>query len=98
MGEDAKVDYNPIEKYLKTRDLRESGFMNEDIADFMGITKAQVKENLEVLDLIDDYLSTYGYDGIYTMAVRIEVVSEGGTANYEPVSANRNCRIELFMQ
>ena len=29
---------------------------------------------------------------------RIEVVSEGGTANYEPVSANRNCRIELFMQ
>ena len=28
----------------------------------------------------------------------IEVVSEGGTANYEPVSANRNCRIELFMQ
>ena len=69
MGEDAKVDYNPIEKYLKTRDLRESGFMNEDIADFMGITKTQVKENLEVLDLIDDYLSTYGYDGIYTMAV-----------------------------
>ena len=29
---------------------------------------------------------------------RIEVVSEGGTANYEPVSANRNCRIEMFMQ
>lgn len=69
MGEDAKVDYNPIEKYLKTRDLRESGFMNEDIADFMGISKTQVKENLEILDLIDDYLSTYGYDGIYTMAV-----------------------------
>ena len=69
MGEDAKVDYNPIEKYLKTRDLRESGFMNEDIADFMGISKTQVKENLEILDLIDDCLSTYGYDGIYTMAV-----------------------------
>ena len=29
---------------------------------------------------------------------RMEVLSEGGTANYEPVSANRNCRIELFMQ
>ena len=29
---------------------------------------------------------------------RIEVVSEGGIAAYEPVSANRNCRIELFMQ
>lgn len=29
---------------------------------------------------------------------RMEVLSEGGTANHEPVSANRNCRIELFMQ
>ena len=29
---------------------------------------------------------------------RMEVLSEGGTANYEPVPANRNCRIELFMQ
>lgn len=27
---------------------------------------------------------------------RIEVLSEGGTAVWEPVSANRNCRIELF--
>ncbi len=29
---------------------------------------------------------------------RIEILSEGGTAEYEPVTANRNCRIELFMQ
>ena len=29
---------------------------------------------------------------------RMEVLSEGGTADYEPISANRNCRIELFLQ
>ena len=29
---------------------------------------------------------------------KIDVLSEGGTQVYEPVSANRNCRIELFMQ
>lgn len=29
---------------------------------------------------------------------RIEVQSEGGIAAYEPVSANRNCRIELFIK
>ncbi len=28
---------------------------------------------------------------------RIEVLSDGGTAVYEPVAANRNCRIELFV-
>lgn len=68
MGEDAKVDYNPIEKYLKTRDLKESNFTDEEIAEFMGVTKSDVKTNLQILDLIDDYLSNYGYDGIYTMA------------------------------
>lgn len=29
---------------------------------------------------------------------RIEILSQGGTASYEPLSANRNCRIELFIQ
>ena len=28
---------------------------------------------------------------------RIEVRSEGGTTTYEPVLANKNCRIELFV-
>ena len=28
----------------------------------------------------------------------IEVLSEGGTAEYSPVEANRNCRIELFIR
>ena len=30
--------------------------------------------------------------------VNIEVLSEGGTAEYSPVEANRNCRIELFIR
>ena len=29
---------------------------------------------------------------------RIEVLSQGGTVSYEPLSANRNCRIELFAE
>ena len=29
---------------------------------------------------------------------RIEILSQGGTASYEPLSANRNCRIELFIR
>lgn len=68
MGEDEKVDYNPIEKYLKSRDLEESGFTRDEIASFMGIKKTDVDINLEILNLIDDYLAYYEYDGIYTMA------------------------------
>ena len=68
MGEDEKVDYNPIEKYLKCKDLEDAGFTRDEIASFMGITKKEVDQNLEILDLMDQYLAFYEYDGIYTMA------------------------------
>lgn len=67
MGEDAKVDYNPIEKYLKCRKLKENGFVDKDIADMMGIGTGEVKKMLSTLELMDEYLEEYGYDGIYTL-------------------------------
>lgn len=66
MAEDAKVDYAPIEKYLKASDLKELNFSNEQIASFMGVKLPDVKMYLEVLDLMNEYLDTYGYSGIYT--------------------------------
>lgn len=68
MGEDAKVDYNPIEKYLKCGDLKEEGFTNDDISEFMGIPKKDVDTNLQILKLMNQYLARYEYDGVYTMA------------------------------
>lgn len=67
MGEDAKVDYGPIEKYLKAGDLAEEGFSNNEIASFMGVTPRDVRDYLNVLKLMNDYLDAYGYTGIYTM-------------------------------
>lgn len=67
MGEDAKVDYNPIEKYLKAGDLAAAGFTNVQIASFMGVKQTEVKMYLDVLKLMDVYLETYGYTGIYTV-------------------------------
>lgn len=68
MGEDEKVDYNPIEKYLKCRDLVDEGFTTDEIANFMATTKKEVEQNLEILELMDQYLAYNNYDGIYTMA------------------------------
>lgn len=67
MGEDAKVDYNPIEKYLKCQDLQEAGFTLKEIARFMGDTETNVKMYLEVLQLMNEYLENYGYTGMYTV-------------------------------
>lgn len=67
MGEDAKVDYGPIEKYLKAGDLAHEGFSNNEIASFMGVKLADVKMYIDVLKMMDEYLDTYGYTGIYTV-------------------------------
>ena len=56
MGEDDKLDYNPIEKYLKCKELKRLGFSEEDI----------------ILALMEDYLQEYDYDGIYTRLEKTE--------------------------
>lgn len=71
MGEDAKVDYNAIEKYLKCKDLIVY-FNEEEIGKMMGDSKAKIKEYLSIMDLMDDYLEKLGYSGIYTRLDKTE--------------------------
>jgi len=73
MGEDAKVDYNAIEKYLKCKDLRfVYDFQPVEIAKMMGEKEAKIKEYLSIMELMDDYLSNLGYSGIYTRLEKTE--------------------------
>lgn len=72
MGEDDKLDYNPIEKYLKCKELKRLGFSEEDIAGFMSEKTSQVKEWLSILNLMEDYLKEYDYEGIYTRLEKTE--------------------------
>lgn len=72
MGEDAKVDYNPIEKYLKCKDLKDEGFTDGDIADMMDCKPGEVRTMLSTLELMDEYLDTYGYSGMYTQLDKSE--------------------------
>lgn len=72
MGEDAKVDYNPIEKYLKCKDLRDSGFTIDDIASMMDCKANEVRNMLSALQLMDEYLDEFGYSGMYTQLGKSE--------------------------
>jgi hypothetical protein len=72
MGEDDKLDYNPIEKYLKCKELKRLGFENEDIAGFMGEQTSQIEKWLSILKLMEEYLQEYDYDGIYTRLEKTE--------------------------
>lgn len=91
MGEDDKLDYNPIEKYLKCKELKRLGFSEEDIAGFMSVKSSQIKEWLRILALMEEYLQEYEYDGIYTRLEKTEgpfVDFEGYLDSYEKHNAN----------
>jgi|SRR5579863_426667 len=66
MGEDEKLGYNAIEKYLKAKSLRQRKIAVEKIADWMGETQGTVEEYLAVMETMDDYLDYLGYNGVYT--------------------------------
>lgn len=74
LGREEKLDYNPIEKYLKCKQLVEFGFSKDKIARMMGLESAEKKvENyLDILQLMEEYLEYYEYTGMYTMLEKRE--------------------------
>lgn len=75
MGEDEKLGYNPIEKYLKAKQIYQQLTVQcspddaiKQIAEWMGEDRSDIVDWLEVVKIIDDYLEYLEYDGIYAMA------------------------------
>jgi|26BtaG_2_1085354.scaffolds.fasta_scaffold01070_8 hypothetical protein len=79
MGADEKLGYNPIEKYLKAKQLYNrliSGKSLDDpdtkketiksISQWMSETESQVEEYLDIVEVMDEYLLHWNYDGMYT--------------------------------
>ena len=65
MGADDKVDYNPIQKYLKYKDLNEEGFNNSEIAKMMGEDVKEIESYARILAYMEEYLKKNGYSGMY---------------------------------
>jgi len=73
MGEDKKLDYNPIEKYIKVKEIikKLSSTCNEDeakdkIKDWMNEPLSEIQKYIDVMETMDDYLDSLEYNGIYT--------------------------------
>ncbi|WP_405243219.1 hypothetical protein [Lentisalinibacter salinarum] len=66
MGEDEKLTYNPIEKYLRCKDLEAAGFNTDEIAEMMSESHSRVETWLEIMRLMDEFLDELGYSQIYT--------------------------------
>lgn len=66
MGEDEKVWYNPIEKYIKVKWLVERRVTIEKIAEWMRESASKIEEYIEIMKVMDEYLEYFGYNWIYT--------------------------------
>lgn len=72
MGMDEKLDYNATEKYLKCKELMAVGYSISDIAEMMSESESTIKKNLEILDLMDNYLEHNDYKDMYSMLEKRE--------------------------
>lgn len=67
MGVDSKVEYNPIEKYIRCNELlNQHKYNTAEIADIMAEEEAKIISWLDVLKVMEDYLKHWNWEGIYT--------------------------------
>jgi len=67
MGVDSKVDYNPVEKYIRCFELMHlHQFSTSEIADLMAESVARINEWLQIFDLMEDYLNYLNTPNLYT--------------------------------
>jgi len=79
LGQDEKVDYDPIEKYLRVKDFVET-YINEgksltkvEVATMMMLKSAnEVDKYYEICKLMDEYLHTFGMNNLYSRLANTE--------------------------
>ncbi|NGY04963.1 hypothetical protein [Solimonas terrae] len=78
LGEDAKVEYGPIQKYLHARRLRvDLDIKEEEIDSLMGREKGYAARLLAIMQLMDAYLDHIGCPRLYTMLKDADGTKEG---------------------
>ncbi|WP_428383262.1 hypothetical protein [Nevskia ramosa] len=78
LGEDAKVEYGPIQKYLHARRLNlDIGIGVDEIDGLMGRDKGYSVRLLGIMELMDGYLEHIGCPRLYTMLKDGDATKEG---------------------
>jgi len=89
-GTDDKVDYEPINLYLKIKDFVDiDGLLFPDIARLFNKTEAAIKSELEIMRLMDEYLDYIGAPGIYTL-LKFSTKSGSREGSFVDLKSNLN--------
>lgn len=78
LGEDEKVEYGPLQKYLHVKRLLvDLKFNHEEVADLMNQSLSTIRNWESIMKLMDDYLAHIGCNGLYTMLGDSDGTKEG---------------------
>lgn len=67
-GVDEKVDYEPIAKYLKVKELIiKDGMTSAEVAPLFNENESDIRKYLETMNLMDEYLDYIGATDVYTL-------------------------------
>ncbi len=66
MGVDNKVEYRPIEKYLRCKELIDFSISVDEVAKLMSESTNRIYQWLDILKLMENYLDYLGSQGVYT--------------------------------
>jgi hypothetical protein len=77
LGEDAKVDYGPLQKYLHVRRLVDLDIPVDQIDKLMNESPGNAQRLLDIMSLMDDYLEHIGCPRLYTMLKDSDGTKEG---------------------
>lgn len=85
LGQDAKLDYGPLEKYLHAKRLAcDLNIDKTEVAELMGLqADTQVERLLNIMDLMDKYLAHIGCEGLYNMLKESDGTKEGAFVDFE---------------
>ncbi len=72
IGEDVKVDYNPINIYIKIDNLIKAGYNISQISQYMGKDEADIKARVERFELMNVYLNAIGKPDYFTLLDGLE--------------------------
>lgn len=77
LGEDAKVEYGPLQKYLHVRRLVDLGIPVDQIDRLMSERPGNARRLLDIMTLMDEYLDHIGCPRLYTMLKDADGTKEG---------------------
>lgn len=72
IGEDKKIDYDPICMYIKVDNLAKADYNDSQIANYMRCSESVVKDRKEIFKLMNEYLESIGKPNHYTLLGGLE--------------------------